>query len=135
MPSSAVELRIRGPRLHPETMKASDLAQVLLCVERAVEAITNVRPAEDEPEPVVISLTGIRDGSAYLSLTVSPVAWDAVVTVCRSVEDRRFDRLPRPSQAKLAELSKLFTTRGWEGEFGGHSLPRATISAANPVPA
>lgn len=134
MSPSIVELRIRGPRLHPDTMKASDLAQVLVCLEKTIESVADLRPSEDEMPAAVISLTGVRDGSCYLSLTVSPVAWEAVATVCRSVEDRIFARLPRLAQAKLAELSRVFAHRGWEGEFTGRSLPKAIISATNPIP-
>lgn len=134
MTDSSVELRIRGAHLHPETLKASDLAQILLCLEKAIAVTADVRPTDDEPEPVVVSLTAIRDGSADLGLTVSPAAWGAVVTVSRSISDRQFERLPRTAQARLADLSRLLVSRGWEGEFTGRSLPRATISASNPIP-
>jgi hypothetical protein len=134
MTDSSVELRIRGAHLHPETLKASDLAQILLCLEKAIAITADVRPTEDEPEPVVVSLTAIRDGSAGLGLTVSPAVWGAVVMICVSIADREFRHLPRNAQAKLAELSRLFVKQGWEGEFTGHALRRAVISASNPVP-
>lgn len=134
MSDAAVELRLRGAGLHPETLRASDLAQVLVCFEKAIEAAATVLPSEDEPRPVVVSLTAVRDGSACLELTVSPAVWDAVVTVARSIEDREYGRLPRAAQTRLADLSKFAVGRGWEAELVSPSLRRAVISASNPVP-
>lgn len=134
MSSLTLELRIRGPGLVPRTMKAGDLAEVLVCLEKAVEAVANVRGDADDPDAAVLSLTGMTEGSACPQFTVSPVAWSAVAAILTAVARRDFDRVPRLTQAQLAALTRLFVRRRWEGEFVAASLPRAVISASNPVP-
>jgi hypothetical protein len=134
MNASELELRIRGPELSPDTMRAGDLAKILMHLEAAVVAAADLRTEDGEPEPVILGLRTVREGSAVFAFAVSPAVWDAWAGVLQTLARDGHARLKRTTQARLAELSKLFVTRGWTGEFTGPGVPRVEVSASRPIP-
>lgn len=134
------QIHMKAAGLGPETVRASDLAVVLINLEGAIVETAKAQdiPLAYEPDEVLVSLVQVELGASNdLTIAVARPISPAASTVSEAVAKRRFDILPIQAQSHLYELSKHAIQNRWAYEFksvNGLTIAPAVISYEFPVP-
>lgn len=138
MTRSQFEVRLEGEGLAPETLDVADLARLLPLLRKAVCSAAGI-PTEPGSQ-AVLSLVGVRPGSAELALGGIPTVIEGVRRIYDALTDRITpmlspDALPPDAQRALHEICKFVVERDWsfrlKGPFAGRM--EAVISRESPV--
>lgn len=128
-----IRVRISGKDVAPETYSASDLAEILRDFDKMIVADDRVSSDSD----VVVSLVGIEEGSALLTLAVNPTKMPLVRTITAAIETGDFREVPLSSRHSLYEVSKKAVKSGRSFEIdspGDPAVRRVSISPDRPIP-
>ncbi|MCX5638244.1 MAG: hypothetical protein NTX52_11220 [Planctomycetota bacterium] len=136
MDKSTYNITISGTGVLPETTRASDLAALLINIEKAISEtgrFQGVRITEDE----IISLVGVDRSSNKLTFAVASILVSSVAMVSEVVETNTYERLPRQAHEALYEVSKQAVSHDWEVRFNKNvslGIREATISKEKQIP-
>jgi hypothetical protein len=131
-----VEIRMIGPDVAPETVRASDLADFLIHFERAVLAAANT-PDEPALEEALVSLVGVDEGSNRLRLALASLVVGAAANLTNAIASGDYAGVPFAAQEALFDISRKMTRKGWAIQFTPNSklgIVPAAISPEHPVP-
>jgi hypothetical protein len=134
MPKPEFDVRIAGAGVSPETVRAGDLAALLIHLERSVHQVMGIR---GEVSGVPLSLVRIEQGSDRLTFGVMATAVSAVVAITVAIKTGDYADIPLGAHKSLRELSELVSRREWLVEFEQDKdlgIRRAVISANSEVP-
>jgi len=136
MDKSTYNITISGTGVLPETTRASDLAALLINIEKTISEtgrFQGVRITEDE----IISLVGVDRSSNKLTFAVASILVSSVAMVSEVVETNTYERLPRQAHEALYEVSKQAVSHNWEVRFNENvslGIREATISKEKQIP-
>lgn len=105
-----------GENLSPETTRASDLAEVILQVEKTILE-TAASQGIEIPDEALVSLVGIGDGSTKLTLAAALLVLPVVGCVSHAVSSGDYGELPRAAHEALHEMSQRAVARKWAIRF------------------
>jgi hypothetical protein len=131
---------MKGVNLAPDTVRASDLAALLVNLEGAIIETAKGQniPIAYELDEVLVSLVRVEHGNSEdLTLSVAGPISSAVSKMTRSVVDRTFNLLPISAQEYLHKMSVHAIHHKWSYEFhksNGLLVYPAIISYEFPVP-
>jgi hypothetical protein len=134
-------IKLSGADVAPETVRASDLAEFLIQLEKAILAtVMNGKDFTlDAPQQdLKVSLVSIEPGSESLAFALTSDVMSGVSLLSRAYYERNYSTIPLEAQQSLHEISKQAASQSWEVEFVENeqfNIPRAIISDDNPVPA
>jgi hypothetical protein len=123
------QLHMRGAGLAPDTVRASDLAALLVELEGAIVETAKGQeiPLAYDSEQVLVSLVNVEHGNSVdliehgnsedLTLAVATPISSAVSTMTQAIVSRDFESLPVPAQKHLYELSEHAVKQRWSLEF------------------
>jgi hypothetical protein len=130
------QIEISGENVIPETTRASDLAEVVLRIEKAV-VDTAIADGIQIPDEAVVSLVGIEEGSNRLTLAAAVLVLPVVGRLSQAVYSNNYGQVPRPAHEALYEVSRRAVERHWTVHFipdpSAHIQP-ATISEQCQIP-
>lgn len=130
------KIDIVGPGVSPETTRASDLADLMVQVERAIVETARAQGA-DLPDEAVVSLVAVGEGSNSLTLAVADCALPATSSISHAVSADDYESIPPQAHEALYEISKQAVRQDWTVNFVPERSPRiegAAISSEHEVP-
>lgn len=132
-------IRITGSGVSPETVSASDLAQVIMKFEQSIVQTANAgqNAVEGDGSGLFVSLVGIEPGSERLVFKVTKAAAVVIGVIANAINAQSYDMMPNVSQERIHELSSLIVRRQWAFEIEANpasNIQSAVISDASPVP-
>jgi len=136
MDKSTFNITISGTGVLPETTRASDLAELLQNIEKAISE-TALAQGVQISEQDIISLTNIEESSNRLTFTVAGILVMAASIVSESVEKKCYERLPHKAHEALHHVSGQAVKREWEVKFQENKalgIKGGVISKENQVP-
>ena len=116
---SFIEVSFSGEDIKPDSVKASDIADILKAVEDMVEAQVFRDHPEIDKETVVVGLVGVKSSSLDLqfSSTIPELALAAFQDTGQAIRDRDFSRLPSSSFDALALVVSFTRKRQCTADF------------------
>ncbi len=114
-----MEIRLTGSDISPEKIGISELADLLINLEKSMIPVIKRDNPGISIDDSVISLISIEEGSAKYGVN-SPlrnIVLPAFVAVIGSIASKQFKDLPFDSLEPLKEISKLTQKRKCEVEF------------------
>jgi hypothetical protein len=130
------QIRIIGSGVSPETVSASDLAGLLVELEKAVLAAGD-RQNESQVGEAILSLVNVAEGSNQLTLAVAQTGVSALMAVSHAVASGDYRNLPVPCHEALHRISGQAARHEWVIELvpnPGLDIAPGTISHDHEVP-
>jgi hypothetical protein len=137
---SLFQIQMKGAELVPETVRASDLAELLVRLEGAITETARALDIEFayDTDEALVSLVRVAPGqSSDLTFGVAFPISPAVSLMTEAIASRRFTALPFDAQEHLHALSVQAIKRRWAYEFhpvNGLRVAPAVISYEFEVP-
>ena len=129
-------IEVLGENLSPEMTRASDLAEVILGVEKTILE-TAASQGIEIPDEALVSLVGIGEGSTKLTLAAALLVLPVVGCVSHAVSSGNYDNLPRAAHEALHKMSQHAVMRKWAIRFLENPtahIESAVISEEHQVP-
>lgn len=132
--SSQIELSITGKGINPASIKAGDIANVLLSIQSAIEAYVFKQHPEIDQEQVVIGLTNIRPDSIDLEFSspIPDIVTEAFQRVGGAVATNDFSLLPNASFVALDELASFNRKHKCNTDFVIRNGSRKIVATITP---
>jgi hypothetical protein len=135
MAKQRMRIRIAGSGVSPETVKASDLAEFITEIEKAIQeaAIGHDLPSAE----ALVSLVEITEGSDELTLAIADPVLSGPKSISKAIAEKQFANLPQYAWEALSKISKKAKERKWTIEFLPSpimAVEHAIISPENGVP-
>jgi hypothetical protein len=113
----------------PETVRLKDLYEALSFVESSLAATARELGA-GEDDDLTVSLTGVSEGSNTLSLSTSPIMFQAAGVVTSSLASNDYAKVPPAARVGLRKLWQKANKQSWEFRFlpDGNGITAASVS-------
>ena len=108
-------------KARPETVSASDLADFIEHVEKALVAYAKAEGLQVSTEAAV-SLVGVGEGSNALTFAAEDGIMPGVVAVAQAMWHNHYSELPEETHENLYKMVELSTKRDWGIELSGEDL-------------
>ena len=136
-----IEIKFTGNGIAPELIKASELAEILIAIERMLTPLIHLEdladiknPTLDEKNPVVVGLTNVIKGS--LCLEFSSAIPDKLIPAFRkittSINEGNCHDLPISSLKGLQSISKFTQKCKCSGQFSLMNGKREVLASITP---
>lgn len=117
--SQVFEINIAGEGIFPESIRASDLAELLRSIEKSVTSVAIQMNPSLDPADFVVGLVQIEKGSAMLAFTSSQpsLAKDSFEEVSTAVAQKKVYTLPSAASEEINRIVDFSKRRGCVIEF------------------
>lgn len=135
-----IKVRIKGLAVTPESVRASELGEFIINIDRAITETAASRgciDANTSAHDPIISLVDIDEGSNLLILSVDESLISATRNITHGISTRNYLDIPPKARIPLSKISQQATRLKWDVQFSADKklhLVEARISEANPFP-
>jgi hypothetical protein len=130
-----IELKFEGNNIRPSKVKASEVAELIIAFEEAIEEIIKENNPEISEDEVLISFEEIVDASlglrslAHLTKVVLP----AFALVTSSFQTKNFNAIPNSSIEKLRKFTLFAKKYDCDGAFYVNGVREATFNKSTDI--
>lgn len=103
------EINIAGEGISPESIRASDLADILKSIEKSISSVAVQKNPDLDPDDFIVGLVQIQRGSARLAFSSSrpSVARESFESVSTAVSEGKLYRLPPVAVDGINEIAEF----------------------------
>ena len=119
MADTLFEWKLEAQGLHPDTLPAHVLCEIVLNIEKSLLAVAQEQYPNIKPEDIVVALNEVGDGSARLrfaSANVLVIATAATI-LATAIHTRTFNALPKAAQESLDKIVHVTKRNNYNSEL------------------
>ncbi|MFC1862988.1 hypothetical protein ACFL1Z_03440 [Thermodesulfobacteriota bacterium] len=108
------EINISGKDIFPESIRASDLAEILKSIEKSVSSVAIYMNPDLDPADFMVGLVQIKKGSARLAFSSSQpsIAKESFEEVSAAVAEKKIYRLPSVATEEINKIVDFSKRKG-----------------------
>lgn len=125
-----LELTFSGSSIKPDSLKASELAELIVAYENSIMSVVARDNKEINQEEAFISLVEVQEASAHFKFKpkAKGVIFAAALAINAALNSNSLESLPYKSVDSLQKIWNFTKRRNCTAEFTGNNLPTAKVT-------